>query len=150
MANELLSFEEGFPLFLASLAEIGRKTEAARIAGINYTTLMRRSKKDSSIDEAVDHAMEIYRDTLRAEVHRRGVKGIDEPLHYRGELTGAHIKKYDNRLLELELKRHCPEYREKVNVDHAVSGGVLVLGGTMATIEGWADKHGGVIDVEVK
>ena len=45
-------------------------------------------------------------------------------------------------MLELLLKRHIPEFRDKLTLDGKVEGGVLVVGGTAATEKEWREKFG--------
>lgn len=50
-------------------------------------------------------------DTLRDEIVRRGVHGIDEPQFYQGVQVGT-VKRYSDNLLMFETKRHDPLYRD--------------------------------------
>jgi len=146
-----LELQLALPVFLSVIAETGRIMDACKSAGITWAEMDLARKQNRKLSDAFDEAMEIYKDTLRAEVHRRGVKGVERPIYYKGQrIDQGESIEYSDRLLELLVKRHCPEFREKVSVDHAVTGGVLVLGGTIETIEDWSKKHGGTIDVESK
>ncbi len=49
---------------------------------------------------------------IEAEIHRRGVVGVDKPLHHKGRLTGDVIKEYSDNLLMFRAKRLDPQYRD--------------------------------------
>lgn len=107
--------------FLAELAETGRFYDSAAAAGVNYTTMKKfragGTHEDPEFEEAVQVALECYRDKLRTEIHRRGVEGWVERGIY--DKDGGHlgdVVKFSDRLLELHAKRHDPAYREKVEV----------------------------------
>lgn len=78
------------------------------------------------MEELVEMAHEFYREKISHVIHDRAVDGWEEPVYYQGECIG-HVQKYSDRLLELQAKRHCPEYRDKSQVDHNVTGGVLLI-----------------------
>lgn len=146
-----LDIQKSMPLFLKRLSETGRLMASCQDAGIPWGAMDRARKQDRKLAADCEEAMEIYKDTLRAEIHRRGVEGVPKPIYYKGaRIDQGESVEYSDRLLEMLTKRHCPEFREKVSVDHNVSGGVLVLGGTMESIDDWTKKHGGTIDVDSK
>jgi len=70
-------------------------------------------------------------------VHNRAIDGWLEPVFYKGELIG-YIRKFSDRMLELQAKRYIPAYRDKAAVDLSVAGGVLVVsGGDIIDKEEW-------------
>ncbi len=87
-------------LFLIAYSQTGRKHESARTAGIGTTTITNWRRRSPVFEAAVQEALEVYRESLVCEVHRRGVKGVDEPVFFQGEVCG-HIRRYSDRLLEL-------------------------------------------------
>jgi len=74
---------------------------------------------DPSLVEAMENAKQVARDVVEAEVHRRGVEGVDEPVFYQGEKV-ADVKKYSDSMLALRIKALAPEYRNKVEVSGTV------------------------------
>jgi hypothetical protein len=136
--------------YLEALSQTGRVMESCRAAGFTWDQMNKHRQRTKGFADLEDAAMEVYRDTLRREVHRRAVEGIEKPVYYRDQRIDqpGESKVFSDKLLEMLVKRHCPEFQEKVQVDHNVRGGVLVVGGTMGTIENWATKHGGTIDAE--
>jgi hypothetical protein len=132
---------EHLRLFLLAYAETGRVNESAHVAGISPNAVNVWRRRLPAFEAAMDHAITVYRESLIREVHRRGVKGVEEPVFFQGEVCG-HIRRYSDRLLELELKRHVPEYRDKREIDINVNAGVLVVGGSAPTEKEWLDKFG--------
>ena len=86
---------------------------AAKAAGIWRKTHY-RWLKDQSYAEEFQDAQEEFRDRIRAEIRRRAIDGWDEPVVYQGVLTGAVVRKYSDRMLELMAKAYCPEFRDQV------------------------------------
>ena len=157
-------------IILEELARGGNKTEAVTAAGVTLPTLRNWRKDDKEFNAACETALEAYAESLQAEVRRRGRDGWMEPVFFRGQLAlvplmdsagqivyddektdddgnkmpvmvPAAIRKYSDRMLELEAKRQIPEYRDKHEVDHHVTGGVLVVPAKPATDEEWHAKH---------
>jgi hypothetical protein len=69
--------------FLAAVAELGTITRAALVAGVHrwmhYDWLA-----DEAYTKAFNDAEEMFRDSVRTEVHRRAVEGWLEPVVYQG------------------------------------------------------------------
>lgn len=117
--------------FLKELAATGRRTDARAVVGIcNRTVTNHLSPNGNTFDPefaaGYEEAMEEYRDALVQEAHRRAVDGVPEPVYYMGarvkEKDGknAVVLKYSDRMLELLLKRHIPEFRDRSTVDSTV------------------------------
>lgn len=114
--------------FLAAYCVTGRLADAADAAGVTYQTLcdQRRLAKadptrDPMLESDIEAALEVYTDSLRAEVRRRGVDGWDErPVisETTGEIVG-YVHKYSDALLQLELKRRDRTYRDVVKVEQS-------------------------------
>ena len=129
---------EHLRVFLMAYAETGRVSESSSLAGISPAAVHEWRHRLPVFAQAMEAAITVYRESLIREVHRRAVKGVDEPVFFQGEICG-HIRRYSDRLLELEVKRHVPEYREKREVDINISAGVLVVGAPKTEDE-WLDK----------
>lgn len=65
-------------------------------------------------------------ENIRAEIKRRAIDGVDEPVFHLGEVVG-HIRKYSDRLLGAMAKANLPEYREQQRVEHEHVGLVTVV-----------------------
>lgn len=113
--------------YLDRVAETGCLSRSAVDVGLRPGSVNKWRETDEEFEAGVQESLELYRDSLRAEIRRRGRDGYDEPLTHKGEKTGQTVKKYSDKLLELEAKRHDPTYRDRVTVDANVKGGVLVV-----------------------
>ena len=112
--------------YLNALKEHGEEALARDEVGIHRETVKRHRLKTPGFNEAEEEAMRIYRARLAATVHRRGVDGVQEPIYWNGLVVGW-VTKYSDRMLELQVKRHIPEYRDKVTVNQEHSGTVALL-----------------------
>lgn len=107
------------------MARNGMKRESCTAIGLNYNGVMsaiRRQKNqgDMEWESLWDESYHAFKESLEAEIIRRGRDGLWTPVWYKGEQVGE-IKTYSDRLLELAAKRHMPnEYAEQ----HRVSGSI--------------------------
>ncbi len=123
---------------LKCLAVKGVVTDAALAGGVSPETVNRHKREkhaDGSLNESYDRdfamafdvAMEGFRDSLRQEAWRRGHEGWNERpvLDKEGNIVG-HVKKYSDRMLELLLMRHDPEFRPRptLKVEADLTGNV--------------------------
>lgn len=133
--------------FLAAVAELGTITRAALAAGV-HRSMHYDWLADKAYTKAFNDAEEMFRDSVRAEVHRRAVEGWLEPVVYQGRIQFveerdgrgrvkqgkdgkpiAHmvaVRKFSDRLLELHAKAKCPEYRDKHEITGAGGGPVTL------------------------
>jgi hypothetical protein len=112
--------------YLDVLQETGEPALARQEVGFTYETIRQHRLKNPDFEEAEEEALRIYRAKLAQEVHRRGVEGVQEPIYWNGMVVGW-VTKYSDRLLELHIKRHNPEYRDKFTVKQEHSGAVGLL-----------------------
>lgn len=124
-------------VYCQQLAEHGMKGRAAMAADTCRQTVANHMENDPDFAEAVEAALQEYRD-MRVE------KWIGE-LAYEGVLVESFDKEgnciktkreYPIRLIELELKRIDPGYRDKQTLDLNHGGGVMVAPAGM-TPEQW-------------
>ena len=109
--------------YLAAYALTGKFVTAAALAGIDLKTGLnwRNDENDKVFRTALTAAQALACDLLEAEIVRRAVEGIDEPVYQQGRLVGF-VRKYSDRLLELAVKGGLPEkYRERF--EHTGAGG---------------------------
>lgn len=114
--------------FLDILALTGRPAEAARKVGVSSSIVARkRSPKDELYDskfaEEYEQSMALYRDVLAAEVQRRAVEGVEEPVFYQGRVATdkegrpVHIRKFSDAMLAMLIKKHDPSFRDRQVVE---------------------------------
>ena len=128
--------------FVDLLAQYGVYWKCAKAVGVSAYTVTLHKKDDEEFAEACELAMSVFRDSIEETIIDRAVHGWEEPVYSQrlGTQIGT-IHRFDNKLLELLAKRHIPEYRDKQQIDHNVSGGVLVAPASPASAEDWEDKH---------
>jgi len=122
--------------FLKHYAVTGLIGKSAELAGTERTTIFSWRKADAEFDARCVLALKTYCEAVEAEIHRRAIEGVNEPVFYQGEVVG-HVTRYSDRMLELHAKRHIPEYRERQQVDLNVKGGVIVVPGMALTTQQW-------------
>lgn len=114
--------------FLDILALTGRPATAARKVGVSERVVQRHRKEgddyyDSKFAEEFEASMQLYREMLAAEVHRRAVEGVEEPVFYQGRVATdkegvpVGVRKFSDRMLELLIKRHDPSFRDRQVVE---------------------------------
>ena len=106
-------------IFLAALAEGLSVTAATGRANYVRSVVYVRRAKDQDFAAAWDAALEAGTDALEDEARRRAHDGVEEPVHYKGEVCGT-IRRYSDLLLIFLLKARRPDkYRERTSVDHS-------------------------------
>lgn len=107
-------------IFLRALAQGETMARALAQAGIaSRQTINAWREKDADFAAAYTEAMENASDLLEAEARRRAVDGVEEPLHYQGQIF-AHVRRYSDPLLLALLKATRPE-KFKDRVEHSGS-----------------------------
>ena len=144
-------------VFLDVYRKTGNQTEALRLSGLRRADVAARLRDDPDFVQAFEDARLEASDLLEAEARRRAVDGVEDLVVQGGRVvyqTGPDgrvlldelgqpvpvVKRlYSDRLLETLLKANAPEkFRENLKVDHAVTGGVLLLSAKApATEEEW-------------
>lgn len=113
---------------------------ACMTCGISLSHFRRLRGEHEELQAITDEAMALYHDRLRYTIHNKAVDGWDEPVFYKGEEVGT-VHRFSEKLLELQAKRHMPEYRDKSQMDVNVAGGVLVVHAPAMSREEWLKQH---------
>ena len=105
--------------FLRVLAETGVYKEACIACGVTWEGDSKYAKAHPEFAEQVAMAKEEYNEfVLEAELKRRAVEGVDEPIYQQGQLVG-YKKVYSDSLLKTKLAAAMPEkYGNKTQVQH--------------------------------
>ena len=98
-------------LFIAKLAETCNVSEACKAAGWSRETAYRRKKNSQAFAALWEEALEIAKDGVYAEVRRRAIEGIAEPVFQKGKQVGT-IRRYSDKLLLALAGAHDPRFRE--------------------------------------
>jgi len=125
--------------FLRMYEATGRISESAHNLGFTHNTIGAHRKEDEEFDAAVRAAYARFQDLLEKEAYDRAVEGWKEPVYFQGKVVGHVLKKSDN-ILQSMLKRHIPAYKEKIQADVNITGGVLVVPGVAKTGEEWEQQ----------
>jgi hypothetical protein len=117
---------------------------ACQVAGISRSTYKRWRNEDPDFDQKLEEAKEAAVDEAEAEVRRRGVEGVQEPVIHkgawmyqtdsRGELVldgnfepiRLTVNKKSDRMLELYVRANRAEYRDRGETTVNVQGGLSV------------------------
>lgn len=140
--------EDAQERFFRNYLETGLIHVSCRAAGVSEECF--RQYRLNNYNGFADRFREIdglFRDSIEAEIRRRAIQGIDEPIiggKDRDEVVIT-VKRYSDKLLEMYAKRHIPEYRERQQLDVNVSGGVVVVPSGTGTVEDW-DKEFGALE----
>jgi len=143
-------FDDGAKgLALDVFAATGRISDAAIAGGVSVTTVRAHLEKNSEFAQAWEIARQEYADKITGLIEERAFIGIEEPIiggKFRDEVVG-HKKVYSDSLAVMHAKRFVEEYREKQQVDVAISGGVLAVAtsmpGTDRGNKDWATLYNG-------
>lgn len=95
--------------FLTTLAATGCISHAAAAAGISRTALyrLRNSPDGAAFQARWKEALQDAVSELGDAAFSRALKGISEPVWYKGEQIGERVR-YDNKLLMFLLRAHDP------------------------------------------
>lgn len=127
-------------IFLDHYAENGRKCDAATAAGVSLRTVNNHIENDPDFEEGFDAARAAFTDKVVNHHHKLVFEGeIHKKFNKDGELIEErHV--YPIRLVELELKRREPAYRDKQEIDLNHGGGVMIAPADM-TPEDWVREQ---------
>lgn len=103
--------------FLRAFMEMGNVSRACEVAKVARCSHYRWLKQHKAYREAFDIAKENAADLLEAEVYRRAVTGVEEPVGWYKGVAGGVVRRYSDVLLMFTLKALRPEkYRDRVEV----------------------------------
>lgn len=103
--------DERDEVFFQMLAATGNVSRAASESGYKRQRVYDIRKAEKDFAEEWDDAIAEYEAVLEAELRRRAVDGIDEPIVYKGQVTNT-VKRYSDTLLMFYLKKINPAYRD--------------------------------------
>ena len=136
-------------IYLDHLAANGLKGRAAKAAGVLGSTVIYHAKKDPEFAEAMAIAGEYYRDSFVDHAMTLAYEGIEVRKYNRnGELVEKR-RDYPIKLIEMELKRVEPEYRDKQELKVSGQMGVLVAPAQVSPTA-WAEQAALAADVAIE
>lgn len=132
--------DEQKDIYLKHLAETGLKGASANKVGVSLLTVKNHRENDPDFMDAYEQALEDYRDRV-VDHHTNLIFEGELKKRYNkdGDLV-EETRTYPIRLIELELKKVDPSYREKQQIEVAHAGGVLVAPAEM-TPNDWIEHQ---------
>lgn len=137
--------EEALITFFEHVQTTGQLNRAAEKAGICMSTINRLRRTDSEFDEMVKEYHGLFCDRMEGRAYKLAFDGWDEDVIGKDGSIITTKWMHDSRLAELLLKRNIREFNPNVQVDVAVSGGVLIAPVGQKTIEDWQAAHGAIV-----
>lgn len=135
-------------IFLEALAETGMVTQAARAAGPTVEGFRLLRKKDEEFAALWMEALEEFRDKIESAAIKRAVEGVNKPVYQLAQYVGD-ITEYSDSLMQLILKGHRPErYRERVDMNQKIEGGVLVVNCETMAEDEWLRTYGAEEEIQ--
>lgn len=138
-------------IYLHALSMFGRKSHAARAAGVSMSTIQNHRNADVDFSEAEEFALEHYLDHLREAVYEQGVVGIMQPMIDKNGSIAAYRREMSPQLLLAEIKKFDPDYRDNRKIDLNVNGqmqhGVLRMP-SAPSVEDWEKKAESLTDAQ--
>jgi hypothetical protein len=106
-------------LYLDALARTGSSGAASEESGVPVATARSWDFNDThSFKRRREMALERFMGKVEAEIERRAIEGIDEPVYWRGQRVDT-IKKYSDNLLMFRAKRLEPAYKDNYQPQQA-------------------------------
>jgi hypothetical protein len=125
---------------VAEIADHGRLGTACRKNAVSMGTIKKYIEKDPEFGQAVMEANEAYKDKLIAHHQNLVFNGTVRTSYDRNGNIVSEETIYPVRLIELELKKVDPGYRDKREVDVNVKGGVMVAPSEVS-MEDWEKRY---------
>lgn len=126
-------------VFIQVLARTGIVGRASTAAGWPRGQAYSLRAADEEFARLWDQAVEFATDTLEEAARIRAVEGVQRPVYQQKELVGYVTEYSDNLLIQLLKAKRPNEFRENVNVNADVKGGVLVVPG-VASVDAWENS----------
>ena len=139
--------DEEKEIFLEEYRKWGRMGEAAARVGVSSQCVRAHVHEDEEFAEALLIAEEEYKEKLIGHQQDLVFNGTLKKSYDRNGNLVSEETIYPIRLIELELKKHDPGYRDKQEVAVTHSGGVLIAPAEMNSIDDWEKKFQNMKDV---
>ncbi len=115
----------------------GAMVRSALACGVSYETVRIALRDDECFRDAFGVVQQQFRESIATEIHRRGVRGVQEPIiggENKDEVV-TYVRKYSDRLLEMHARRHIPAYRDRVQQKEDEETGRANPTGTVAGLD---------------
>lgn len=103
--------------YLEVLRATGEKVLGRHEVGVGVQAVDNRRHAHPEFQEDEQEALRLYRaETIVAEIQRRGVKGVEEPIFWQGVIVG-HVVRYSDKCLMALAKYQIEGFRDSVKID---------------------------------
>ena len=136
-------------IYLMELADHGLKGRSGRSAGVCMQTIQDHREIDPEFQMSEQEAMSKYRDKVVAHANDLALNGV-KTVRIIDERERVEKIEYPIRLIELELKRVEPEYREKQPMDINPVGTGVLLAPADKSPQQWIDEQMKLNETRVK
>lgn len=113
-------------IYLEELSRHGMRGRSAKAAHVSPQTVINHLENDPDFAAAHAAAIEEYRDSVVDHATTLALDGITVKKYNKDGVLVEERQDYPIRLIELELKKVDPAYRDKQTVDLNHAGGVMV------------------------
>jgi hypothetical protein len=127
-------------IFLNEYRKWGRMGESAAAAGVSPQTIRKCMEDDEDFAEAMMACEIEYKDKLVSHHQDLVFNGTEKVSYDRNGQVISRETVYPIRLIEMELKKHDPGYRDKIEAEITHKGGVLVAPAEMKSIDDWESR----------
>lgn len=118
---------EKWDAFLELVREGNAIRHACLDVGIGRDTVYSRRKRDQAFADAMDEAFEEGGDVIEQEAFRRGIHGVERPVHYLGQRVDT-VTEYSDQVLLFLLKGRKPErYGDRAQLRLGGQGGAVEI-----------------------
>lgn len=126
--------------FLQKFAETGIKSQAADYADLHVKMIDTLQVEDEAFAEAFEIAKAKYKEKVLAHHQNLLFNGTVKRNYDRnGDLISEETV-YPIKLIEMELKKVDPEYRDRQEITHKNGGGVMIAPAEMSSVEDWETR----------
>jgi hypothetical protein len=98
---------------------LGEPGPAMRAIGMSRGTWYRWIEEDPEFARMAEEAEQEVCDFDKAEVRRRAVDGVEEPVGWWRGKPGGYVRKYSDNLLMFRVKAKDPAYRDRTEITGA-------------------------------
>lgn len=129
--------------FLEHFSKTSRMMDSAKSAGVTLNTVRSHIENDPEFAEMFEEAREAYRDRCHQHADMLMFEGVQKPViggQYKDEII-AYVTEYSVALLQMELKRVDPSYKERTEIDLNAKGGGVLVAPADQTPEQWIKEQ---------
>lgn len=123
-------------VYLEEYAKHGLKGRAAEAANVTLGCVYNHRKNDPVFAEMEEAAWQARCDAVRGSIEADALEGFDRKHYKDGELIKEE-KVYETPIRLAMLKRHDPEYRDKLDVNMSGAGGGVLVVPMRLSMEEW-------------